>query len=107
MNVIDSIWALKFKRFPDRMIKKFKARFCARGCMHPSILPWRTLLLWTRSLVDVGVVEGGVGRVALLPQELLVAEERCGVLELRAVAPLVGLEGEVVVAPHLVGEGQV
>ena len=45
--------------------------------------------------------------MALLPQELLVAEERCGVLELRAVAPLVGLEGEVVVAPHLVGEGQV
>ena len=31
MNVIDSIWAFKLKRFPDGMIKKFKARFCARG----------------------------------------------------------------------------
>ena len=31
MNVIDSIWAFKLKRFPDGMIKKFKAWFCARG----------------------------------------------------------------------------
>ena len=31
MNVIDSIWAFKLKRFPDGLIKKFKARFCARG----------------------------------------------------------------------------
>ena len=31
MNVIDSIWAFKLKRFPDGMIKKFKARFSARG----------------------------------------------------------------------------
>jgi hypothetical protein len=29
-NVIDSIWAFKLKRFPE-MVKKFKARFCARG----------------------------------------------------------------------------
>ena len=31
MNVIDAIWAFKLKRFPDGMVKKFKARFCARG----------------------------------------------------------------------------
>ena len=31
MNVIDSIWAFKLKRFPDGMAKKFKARFCAHG----------------------------------------------------------------------------
>lgn len=31
MNVINSIWAFKLKRFPDGMVKKFKARFCARG----------------------------------------------------------------------------
>ncbi len=31
MHVIDSIWAFKLKRFPDGMVKKFKARFCARG----------------------------------------------------------------------------
>ena len=30
-NVIESIWAFKIKRFPDGLIKKFKARFCARG----------------------------------------------------------------------------
>jgi hypothetical protein len=29
--VIDSIWAFKLKHFPDGMVKKFKARFCARG----------------------------------------------------------------------------
>ena len=31
MNVIDSIWALKLKRFPDELIKKFRAPLCARG----------------------------------------------------------------------------
>ena len=31
MNVIDSIWAFKLKRYPDGVVKKFKARFCARG----------------------------------------------------------------------------
>ena len=31
MNVIQGTWAFKLKRFPDGLIKKFKARFCARG----------------------------------------------------------------------------
>ena len=31
MNVLASIWAFKIKRSPDGLIKKFKARFCARG----------------------------------------------------------------------------
>ncbi|EJK66248.1 hypothetical protein THAOC_12847, partial [Thalassiosira oceanica] len=31
MNVIGGTWAFKIKRFPDGWIKKFKARFCARG----------------------------------------------------------------------------
>ena len=31
MNVIQSIWAFKLKCFPDGLIKKFKASFCARG----------------------------------------------------------------------------
>jgi len=30
-NVIDSTWAFRIKRFPDGLIKKFKARFCVRG----------------------------------------------------------------------------
>ena len=31
MNILPSTWAFKCKRFPDGLIKKFKARFCARG----------------------------------------------------------------------------
>ncbi|KAL7448122.1 hypothetical protein ACHAXS_000127, partial [Conticribra weissflogii] len=31
MNVLPSTWAFKCKRFPDRLIKKFKAQFCAHG----------------------------------------------------------------------------
>ena len=31
MNVIGSTWAFELKRYPDGLIKKFKARFCARG----------------------------------------------------------------------------
>ena len=31
MNVLQSIWAFKIKRYPDGLIKKFKARFCAQG----------------------------------------------------------------------------
>jgi hypothetical protein len=34
MNVISSTWAFKCKRYPDGLIKKFKARFCARGDQH-------------------------------------------------------------------------
>ena len=33
MNVIRSTWAFKCKRYPDGLIKKFKARFCARSDM--------------------------------------------------------------------------
>jgi hypothetical protein len=28
-NIISSTWAFKCKRYPDGLIKKFKARFCA------------------------------------------------------------------------------
>jgi hypothetical protein len=31
MNAIHSTWASKWKRYPDGLIKKFKARFCACG----------------------------------------------------------------------------
>jgi hypothetical protein len=31
MNVINSTWAFKCKQYPDGLIKKFKARFCAQG----------------------------------------------------------------------------
>ena len=31
MHILPSTWAFKCKRYPDGRIKKFKARFCARG----------------------------------------------------------------------------
>lgn len=31
MNVLPTTWAFRCKRFPDGMIRKLKARFCARG----------------------------------------------------------------------------
>jgi Reverse transcriptase (RNA-dependent DNA polymerase) len=31
MNVLDSTWAFKCKRFPDGSVRKLKARFCVRG----------------------------------------------------------------------------
>jgi len=31
MNVLPGTWAFRIKRFPTGMIRKFKARFCARG----------------------------------------------------------------------------
>ena len=31
MQILPSTWAFKIKRFPDGLIKKFKARFCVRG----------------------------------------------------------------------------
>ena len=31
MHVLPSTWAFKIKRFPDGLVKKFKARFCVRG----------------------------------------------------------------------------
>ena len=31
MNVIPSTWAFKIKRFPSGLVRKLKARFCARG----------------------------------------------------------------------------
>jgi hypothetical protein len=31
MKVLPSTWAMRCKRFPDGMIRKLKARFCARG----------------------------------------------------------------------------
>ncbi len=30
-HVLASTWAFNCKRYPDGLIKKFKARFCARG----------------------------------------------------------------------------
>ncbi len=31
MNVLPGTWVFKCKRYPDGLIKKFKAQFCAQG----------------------------------------------------------------------------
>ena len=33
MNVLKSTWAFKIKRFPNGLVKQFKARFCVHGNM--------------------------------------------------------------------------
>jgi hypothetical protein len=51
MNVLPSTWAFKCKRFPDGRVKKFKARFCARGdCQKEGIdyfETWSPVVQWT------------------------------------------------------------
>jgi hypothetical protein len=71
-NVIDSIWAFKLKRFPDGMVKKFKARFCARGDQqlegvdffetYAPVVQWTTvrLMLILEVLLDLKSKQGDV-----------------------------------------------
>ena len=54
-NFIRSTWAFKCKRYPDGLVKKFKARFCARGDMqlegidffemYAPVMQWTTIRL--------------------------------------------------------------
>ena len=60
-NVIQSTWALKCKRFPDGLIKKFKAWFCAQGNMqlegvdffetYAPVVQWTTI--WLMFILEV------------------------------------------------------
>ena len=55
MNILKSTWASKLKRYPDGLIKNFKARFCARGDMqleginffetYAPVVQWNTVRL--------------------------------------------------------------
>jgi hypothetical protein len=51
MNVLPSTWAFKCKRFPDGCVKKFKARFCARGDHQKEGIDyfetWSPVVQWT------------------------------------------------------------
>ena len=72
MNVIDSTWAFKCKRYPDGLIKKFKARFCARGDQqlegidffetYAPVVQWTTvrLMLILEVLLDLKSKQGDV-----------------------------------------------
>ena len=51
-KIIGGTWALKLKRYPDGLIKKFKARFCARGDQqkddfetYAPVVQWTTIRL--------------------------------------------------------------
>ena len=50
-NVLPSTWAFKIKRYPDGRVKKFKARFCARGdCQQEGIdyfETWAPVVQWS------------------------------------------------------------
>ena len=72
MNVLRSTWAFKIKRYPDGLIKKFKARFCARGDMqiegvdffetYAPVVQWTTvrLMLILEVLLDLKSKQGDV-----------------------------------------------
>jgi hypothetical protein len=45
MNVITSTWALSFKRFPDGLIRKLKATFCARTSKLKELISLKLSLL--------------------------------------------------------------
>jgi len=72
MNVIKSTWAFKLKRYPDGLIKKFKARFCARGDMqlegvdffetYAPVVQWTTvrLMLILEVLLELKSKQGDI-----------------------------------------------
>ena len=72
MNVLPSTWAFKAKRFPDGLIKKFKARFCARGdkqiegvdyfVTYAPVVQWTTirLMLILECVLDLKSKQGDV-----------------------------------------------
>jgi hypothetical protein len=71
-HVIDSIWAFKLKCYPDGMVKKFKARFCARDDQqlegidffetYALVVQWMTvrLMLFLEVLLDLKSKQGDV-----------------------------------------------
>ena len=86
MNVIDSTWAFKLKRYPDGLIKKVKARFCARGDQqiegidffetYAPVVQWTTvrLMLILEILLKLKSKQGDV-TAAFLHAELEEGEE--------------------------------
>ena len=74
MNLIWSTWAFKCKRYPDGLIKKFKARLCARGNMqlegidffetYALLVQWTTirLILISEVILDLKSKQGDVTR---------------------------------------------
>jgi hypothetical protein len=51
VNILQSTWAFRIKRFPDGLVKKFKARFCVRGDQQKEGIDffetWSPVVQWT------------------------------------------------------------
>ena len=72
MNLLSYTWELRCKRFPDGIIQKFKARFCARGDQqikgvdyfetYSPVFMWTTiqLMLILECLLDLKSKQGDV-----------------------------------------------
>ena len=64
MNVIQSTWDFKLKRYPDSLIKKLKSRFCDRGGIHLEGIDlfetWDPVVQWTtvRLILILEVLRG-------------------------------------------------
>ncbi len=70
--MIDSTWAFKLKRYPDKMVKKFKTLFCARGDQqlegvdffetYVPVVQWTTvrLMLILEVLLDLKSKQGDI-----------------------------------------------
>ena len=62
MNVLDSVWAFKIKCYPDKNLRKLKARFCVKGFQqiegigyfetYSPVVSWSTVcLIFTIALI--------------------------------------------------------
>ena len=66
MKVLPSTWAFKIKRYPDGLIKKFKARFCVRGDRQEHGVnyweTWLPVVQWStiRTVMIIAAKEGWV-----------------------------------------------
>jgi hypothetical protein len=91
MNVLPSTWAFKCKRFPDRLVRKLKARFCVQGdCQidgvdvfntYALVVSWTMVRLLLILLVVLGLASKQVNYTAAFIQaelaEMNVCRLRC------------------------------
>jgi hypothetical protein len=86
MNILASTLAFKCKRFPDRLVRKLKARFCVQGdCQidgvkvldtYALVVSWTTVQLLLILLVVLGLASKQVDYTAAFVQAKLAEDER-------------------------------
>ena len=80
MNILPSTWAFKIKRFPDGLVKKYKARFCVRGDKQKEGIDyfetWSPVVQWTtvRSTIILAAKKGLVSAQADITAAFVHAE---------------------------------